>query len=587
MGPYRALVTDNNDPEKRGRVKVALPDLFWDPYEQSCVESPWVESNSPASDRQGFVNIPPVGEAVWVFVVDSTETGEAWELMYTGGPASGSPDKPSMPEVAKGEDDETTTAFKGGVTLPEGSGKTALEPDPNGDVLTIDGAARLKSMDGYSAPRYPLPSADMRIVASDENGGKFIDSIVNPEDERAEVIRTSEIAGLPNTYNDGEYPNNRVIKTPGGLCVELDDTEGAERLHIWHPSGSYWELSSKGTMVERSSNRFSETVNDSHIVKGTQRLFVSDSSFTNIRKSELKTVKGRKVTTASSIGMQAANQLLLRTDGEMSIISEGFGTQMHIGGRLLKIGGTDVISRAAKKESVMGRADVTYSSDLLVKFSGVNPLPGGTAAEAILASSVGILSPVYGGGACMTCAISPLYASVTSLTGAHLEIHDPTKFAAAAATAYLPAGVPASDGFVVRGSPNVAFVTGPAPLATRGAQPLAKWPVLAEYFALLETEILALRAAILAIAPAAAAGAAGAAVAHTAAAAAATAAANPALAAAETANANAAGGAALAATPVAGVVTAMATATGVPRAALLAAANTPLAAGYTIALRSE
>ena len=570
MGPYRGIVTNNNDPEKRGRVMAAVPDLFWDPYDQACVESPWIESNNPASDKQGIVNIPPVGEAIWVFVVDSTESGEAWELMFTGGPASGSPDKPTMPEVAKGEDDETAAAFKGGVTLPKNSGVETLVPDANGNITTADGPARLQAMDGYSAPRYPMPSADMRIISSDDNRGKFIDKVSNPEDTRAEVIRSSEIAGLPNTANEGEYPHNRVIKTPGGLCVELDDTPGAERVHIWHPSGSYWELNSKGTMVERSANRFSETVNDSHIVKGTKRLYVSDSSYTNVRKNDLKTVKGRQVTLASSIGMHSTNQMLLRTDGEMSIISEGRATQQHIGGRLLQIGGPDVIRRASTQESVLGRADVTYSSDLLVKFSGMSPLLGSTAAESIAASAVGLASPVYGGGACMSCVIAPAYAAVTSITGCHLEIHDPTKLASTAATAFLPVGNPLSDGFLIRGAPNVCFLTGPAPLVTRGPQPLAKWPNLAAHLgflgthsAQLELELTAIKVAIAAVAAAGVSRVPGdaAATAFAAAATALTAATGP-------------------------TTTARVAATG-SMVSNLAAANTPATAGYTIALRSE
>ena len=38
----------------------------------------------------------------------------------------------------------------------------------------------------------------------------------------------------------GEYPHNKVFKFKSGMTVEFDQTEGAERLRVFHPSG--WEM---------------------------------------------------------------------------------------------------------------------------------------------------------------------------------------------------------------------------------------------------------------------------------------------------------------------------------------------------------
>lgn len=45
---------------------------------------------------------------------------------------------------------------------------------------------------------------------------------------------------------NGTYPNNRVLKSKSGIVIEIDDTPGAERYKITHPSGSIIEINSGG-----------------------------------------------------------------------------------------------------------------------------------------------------------------------------------------------------------------------------------------------------------------------------------------------------------------------------------------------------
>jgi len=48
------------------------------------------------------------------------------------------------------------------------------------------------------------------------------------------------------------YPNNHVLKTPGGHIKEYDDTPGSKRNHEWHPSGSYRETRNAGSVVDKT-----------------------------------------------------------------------------------------------------------------------------------------------------------------------------------------------------------------------------------------------------------------------------------------------------------------------------------------------
>lgn len=47
---------------------------------------------------------------------------------------------------------------------------------------------------------------------------------------------------FPTAYNT-EYPYNTTYTTKSGHAIELDDTPGHERIHVWHRSGCYEEIS--------------------------------------------------------------------------------------------------------------------------------------------------------------------------------------------------------------------------------------------------------------------------------------------------------------------------------------------------------
>ncbi len=75
-GKYRGLVTDNQDPEKRGRLKVQVPALMGE------TEIGWAMPCVPyggGSDR-GFYMIPEVGDGVWV----EFEAGQLSYPIWTG-----------------------------------------------------------------------------------------------------------------------------------------------------------------------------------------------------------------------------------------------------------------------------------------------------------------------------------------------------------------------------------------------------------------------------------------------------------------------------------------------------------------------
>jgi hypothetical protein len=57
--------------------------------------------------------------------------------------------------------------------------------------------------------------------------------------------------GEPSSAYAAKYPYNKVIKTERGHVIEIDDTPGKERFHIYHRSGTYEEINSDGRKVSK------------------------------------------------------------------------------------------------------------------------------------------------------------------------------------------------------------------------------------------------------------------------------------------------------------------------------------------------
>jgi hypothetical protein len=80
----------------------------------------------------------------------------------------------------------------------------------------------------------------------------------------------------PDSYYAAKYPYNNVYESESGHALEFDDTKGAERIHLYHRSGSYVEYGPLGDRAERiQRNKFTVVVgNDSVYVKGQVNIFV-------------------------------------------------------------------------------------------------------------------------------------------------------------------------------------------------------------------------------------------------------------------------------------------------------------------------
>ena len=109
----------------------------------------------------------------------------------------------------------------------------------------------------------------------------------------------------PNSYYAAIYPYNNVYESESGHAMEFDDTKGAERIHLYHRSGSYVEWGPAGDRSERiQRDKFSVVIGDDSVyVEGNVNLFVNGNVTADIGGQVNMTVGGTVNATASSFNL--------------------------------------------------------------------------------------------------------------------------------------------------------------------------------------------------------------------------------------------------------------------------------------------
>ena len=304
---YLGLVRDNLDPERRGRVRVHCPEVMGE------VDSPdtwlgWAESEAlGAGYDQGLFFVPPMPEDTTRDPGDSTSPFNevrVWVQFRDG--------DPSKPIYSPGG------PWIGGEEILNHV-PILTDVDNNGDETV-------------SSPNFNATS--VKYEASYEDG------TLNSGTEVREP--------LPSTQS--VYPRNRVFKTGAGHVVEFDDSPGAERIKIFHPSGSYMEINQAGTFVQRTTGKHVEFVTDekfttvrgpsTEVHQDTQHLQV-DRSSTNIYRDSrvVVTQKGEQRYNRAGLSHEIAG-FLDYTTGNFRVQSAG--NVDLVGGSSANLGGEEV-----------------------------------------------------------------------------------------------------------------------------------------------------------------------------------------------------------------------------------------------------
>ena len=290
-GKRRARVADNNDPEKRGRIKVQNAELFGNGM------SDWAMPCYPffGGRGSGFMSVPPVGSLVWI----ECEEGYADHIIYTGGffgvvddghNSDGSPieespefqeDTSAAPKHAKGYyDGSDQGGLKGNFNVPPSSfeasyGDVTILQTSAGHMLEFDDTKdgeRIQIHHKKGSHIEILPDGTINIVAE---GNIFTRS----QNKKDFVVnnKSSEILGSEQSSVLGDFSTN--ISGDRNTTVEQVDTLTARSskttvTNDYEIDSSFFKLDTANTCLINTGGDFSlNGFGDCDIISGGRGYF--------------------------------------------------------------------------------------------------------------------------------------------------------------------------------------------------------------------------------------------------------------------------------------------------------------------------
>ena len=307
---FIGVVEDRNDPSKLGRVKVRCLGFHSEDKNDIPTETlPWAHVMHPVTDpsMQGMGNTPSfLVEGTWVvgFFRDADEKQQPIIM----GTLPGYPQ--TVSDKSKGFNDPNEV-------YPQ------KENSLSGHALNESDVNRLARND---------TDQTHAIVKSKDDARTTGVPIANTTDDNTDSTN-EEWTENKSTYA-AVYPKNHVYETESGHIKEFDDTEGAERIHEYHKSGTFYE-------VDASGNKHTRIV-------GTNYEIIAGSDFVNVKGTANLTID-------SNCNTYIKGNWNIQVDGTKTEVVTGAVTQTY---------------RDTKTETVTKAVTETYSDTLTQSVTG-------------------------------------------------------------------------------------------------------------------------------------------------------------------------------------------------------------------------
>ena len=250
---WTGVVEDRQDPLKLGRCRVRC--LGWHSTNKSDMPTnrlPWAMPSMPINTN--VVYTPKEGDMIFGFFIDGENAQE-----------------PVMLGVFPG------------IPLKAGN-----RQDPFNDPRTSAELSAAPVKPDESATNYPRKLDEPTTSRLARNDSDYPSAI------NAAKKAKKETKVEPDSYYAAKYPYNNVYESESGHALEFDDTKNAERIHLYHRSGSYVEYGPLGDRSERiQRNKFEVVVGNEQVyVKGDVTVFVDGNATVDVRKNVKMTVGG-------------------------------------------------------------------------------------------------------------------------------------------------------------------------------------------------------------------------------------------------------------------------------------------------------
>jgi hypothetical protein len=259
---FVGVVEDRQDPEHCSRVRVrALGFHSEDTSKIPTEDLPWAHVLMPvtAGGMSGIGMSPH-------FLLEGT-----WVLGFFRDPAKQEPiilgALPGKNSISKEEYTTVSSSEVGGESR-EGGFKDPFGQYPTSTYLDMADTNLLAQNDpndtteGWDFSKFTQAHASYA-----HKGGSEINDDVHTKWKNASE---SDIQQVPSTQDKSAYPFNHVFESESGHYVEFDDTEGNERIQVFHRMGTFIEIDKDGNVVLKTP----DTVNMTTIIGGNSDTYI-------------------------------------------------------------------------------------------------------------------------------------------------------------------------------------------------------------------------------------------------------------------------------------------------------------------------
>ena len=137
-------------------------------------------------------------------------------------------------------------------------------------------------MDGENS-QLPFIMGSMPKFEEDSPGGLSTNQLARGTNT---ITKTPDpVTGEPASPYAAKYPKNNVYASESGHVIEIDDTSGAERIHIYHKSGTFVEMHPNGDVVTHTANGF-KTVTGNEKIHVTKDMEITADGNINITSTK-------------------------------------------------------------------------------------------------------------------------------------------------------------------------------------------------------------------------------------------------------------------------------------------------------------
>jgi hypothetical protein len=287
------VVEDRMDPLNLGRCRVRIQGLH-EPTKAKVPTNtlPWAQ---PLFSINGSASTPTTlkeGDFVMGFFMD----GNGTQFPIIMGMFHGIPE--DSPDTEKGYNDPRTDEQ---LKAAPRKVKSVDYSKKGGAVITEESAAT----------SYPnrLHEPTTSRLSRNEELDKTIVKTKNDSVKKAKGPKGATAWTEPNSPYKTKYPYNQVTSTESGHYFELDDTPGAERIHMYHRSGTFSETHPDGSQVEKIvKDKYTVILNNDKVsisgdcsvtIEGSNKVYIIGNCDTTIDGNYTMTINGNMTTTVA------------------------------------------------------------------------------------------------------------------------------------------------------------------------------------------------------------------------------------------------------------------------------------------------